>query len=187
MLPGFDGHMIDALITSRTRIKLITRFFLNANAKAHLRGLATEFGESSNAIRLELNRFEKAGLLTSNQEGIKKVFQANTDHPLFPDLHSILLKHLGFDQIIQKVIDGLGDIRRVYVTGDYANGIDAGAIELLFVGNAVDQDYLDELVRKAERLIHRVINYLVHTEAEEQDFLSGKEDTEYLLLWQNEA
>ncbi|HZK07438.1 MAG TPA: ArsR family transcriptional regulator [Bacteroidales bacterium] len=176
--------MIDALITSRTRIKLITRFFLNANAKAHLRGLATEFGESSNAIRLELNRFEKAGLLTSSKDGIKKVFQANTDHPLFSDLHSILLKHLGFDQIIQKVIDGLGDIRRVYVTGDYANGIDAEAIELLFVGNVVDEKYLAELVRKAERLIHRVINYLVHTETEEREFLTDKEDTEYLLLWQ---
>jgi hypothetical protein len=179
--------MIDTLITSRTRIKLLTRFFLNANAKAHLRGLATEFGESSNAIRLELNRFEKAGLLTSNQDGIKKVFQANTGHPLFPDIHNILLKHLGFDQIIQKVIDGLGDIRRVYVTGDYANGIDAQTIELLFVGNAVDPQYLAELVRKAERLIHRVINYLVQTEAEEQEFLTDKEGTEYLLLWQNEA
>jgi hypothetical protein len=179
--------MIDTLITSRTRIKLITRFFLNANAKAHLRGLATEFGESSNAIRVELNRFEKAGLLTSSQEGIKKVFQANTDHPIFPDIHNILLKHLGLDHIIQKVIDGLGDIRRVYVTGDYANGIDAETIELLFVGNAVDQEYLAELVKKAGRLIHRVINYLVHTETEEQEFLTGKEETEYLLLWQNEA
>ncbi|NLO52785.1 MAG: ArsR family transcriptional regulator, partial [Bacteroidales bacterium] len=75
----------------------------------------------------------------------------------------------------------------VYVTGDYAAGMDAEVIELLFVGNAVDQEYLAELVKKAGRLIHRVINYLVHTETEEQEFLTGKEETEYLLLWQNEA
>ena len=178
--------MIDTLITSRTRIKLMTRFFLNSNARGHLRGLAVEFGESSNAIRLELNRFEKAGLLTSRKDGIKKVFQANTGHPLFSDIHSILLKHLGFDQIIQKVINGLGDIRRVYVTGDYANGKDTGVIDLLFVGNSVDKEYLANLVTKAEKLIKRAISYVVYKEDKEKEYLSEKEDTDYLLLWQSE-
>ncbi|OQX73072.1 MAG: transcriptional regulator [Bacteroidetes bacterium 4484_276] len=178
--------MIDTLITSRTRIKLLTRFFLNSSAKGHLRGLAVEFDESSNAIRLELNRFEKAGLLTSSKDGIKKVFQANTGHPLFPDIHNILLKHIGFDQIIQKVINGLGDIRRVYVTGGYANGKDAGAIDLLFVGNSVDKEYLANLVEKAEKLIKRAISYVVYSEGEEKEYLHQKEDTDYLLLWQSE-
>ncbi len=178
--------MIDALITSRTRIKLMTRFFLNSSTRGHLRGLAVEFGESSNAIRLELNRFEKAGLLTSSKDGIKKVFQANTGHPLFSDIHSILLKHLGFDQIIEKVINGLGDIRRVYVTGDYANGKDAGVIDLLFTGNSIDKEYLANLVNKMEKLIKRTISYVVYSENEEKEYLHHKEDTDYLLLWQSE-
>ena len=164
----------------------MTRFFLNSSARGHLRGLAVEFGESSNAIRLELNRFEKAGLLTSSKDGIKKVFQANTGHPLFPDIHSILLKHLGFDQIIQKVINGLGDIRRVYVTNGYANGKDNGVIDLLFVGNSVDKEYLANLVIKAEKLIKRAISYVVYNESEEKEYLQQNEDTDYLLLWQSE-
>jgi len=178
--------MIDALITSKTRIKLLTRFFLNTSTKGHLRGLANEFGESSNAIRLELNRFEKAGLLTSQKDGIKKVFQANTGHPLFSDIHNILLKHLGLDHIIQKVVDGLGDIRRVYLTGDYANGMDTGVIGLLFVGNSIDGGYLANLVKKAEKLMQRAITYEVHTVEEEKNFLNGRGDTEFLLLWQRE-
>ena len=178
--------MIDALITSKTRIKLITRLFLNSNAKSHLRGLAGEFCESSNAIRLELNRFEKAGLLTTSQDGNKKIFQANTMHPLYHDIHSILLKHLGFDQIILKVIQGLGDIRRVYITGDYANGKDTGVIHLLFVGNHVDTTYLANLVTKAEELIKRNIQYTIKTETEETDYLFGKGNTEFLLLWQED-
>ena len=159
------------------------KFFLNANARAHLRGLEAEFGESSNAIRLELNRFEKAGLLTSSKDGIKKVFRANTGHPLFSDIHNILLKHLGLDQIIQKVVDGLGDIRRVYVTGGYANGHDTGVIELLFVGNAIDKSYLAALVKKAEKLIRRTISYVVNNEEEERKFLNNSTGTDYLLLW----
>ena len=53
--------MIETLISSKTRIKLLLKFFLNSNTTAYLRGLEEEFGESTNSIRLELNRFEKAG------------------------------------------------------------------------------------------------------------------------------
>ena len=57
--------MLDTLITSKTRIKLLMKFFLNPGIKAYLRGLATEFDESTNSIRLELNRFSEANLLTT--------------------------------------------------------------------------------------------------------------------------
>ena len=84
--------MIDSLITNKTRIKLLLRFFLNAASKSYLRGLETEFNESTNAIRLELNRFEKAGLLISQMDKNKKIFRANKDHPLFRDIQSIIRK-----------------------------------------------------------------------------------------------
>ena len=51
--------MLDTLITSKTRIKLLLKFFLNAQTKSYLRSLEGEFGESTNAIRLELNKFEE--------------------------------------------------------------------------------------------------------------------------------
>ncbi len=100
--------MLDSLVTSQTRIKLLKKFFLNSSTKAHLRGLETEFGESSNAIRVELNRFERSGLLTSLRDGNKKVFQANSSHPLFSDIHSIIMKETGIDRVIEKVIHRLG-------------------------------------------------------------------------------
>ena len=178
--------MIDTLITSRTRIKLFTRLFLNSSINRYLRGLATEFGDSGNAIRLELNRFEKAGLLVSGKNGIKKVFKANIGRPLFSDIHNILFKHLGFDQIIQKVIDGLDDIRRVYVNGGYANGKATGVIDLLFVGNSVDKEYLANLVIKAKKPIMRAIGYVVYNENEEKEYLQPNEGTDYLPLWQSE-
>ena len=113
--------MLDSLITSKTRIKLLTRFFLNSNTHGHLRGLETEFGESSNAIRLELNRFEKAGLLTAQLQGNRKVFAANTLHPLFPEINSLLRKHLGLDQLVEQVIERLGEVQEVYLTGAFAH------------------------------------------------------------------
>ncbi len=180
----FAIEMIDALITSKTRVKLLTKFFLNSHARAYLRGLESEFGESSNAIRLELNRFEKAGLINSAMDGNKKVFQANRKHPLFKDIHNILLKHLGLDQIIHRVVDGLGDIKKVYLTGDYAHGTAGEVIDLIFVGNAIDKEFLVKLIDKAEKMIKRKLRYLTFTEEEAGNYLNGKNSEDYLLLWQ---
>ena len=73
--------MLETLISNKTRIKLLVRFFLNPGSSSYLRKLEEEFGESTNAIRIELNRFEQAGLLTSSTDMNKKVFKANKSHP----------------------------------------------------------------------------------------------------------
>ena len=127
--------MLDTLITSKTRIKLLLKFFLNSNSSAYLRSLENEFGESTNSIRIELIRFEKAGLLKSQYKGNKKFFRANTEHPLFNAINNLLRKHLGFDRIIETVVKKLGEIKCVFVVGDFARGIDNNIIDLIFVGN----------------------------------------------------
>ena len=80
--------MLDSIITSKTRVKLLLKFFLNSQTKSYLRNLEQEFGESTNAIRLELNRLEGADLLRSEVTGNRKYFKANTEHPLFNDINN---------------------------------------------------------------------------------------------------
>src|SRR5665647_1849597 len=117
--------MLDSLVTSQTRIKLLKKFFLNSSTKAHLRGLESEFGESSNAIRVELNRFEGAGLLNSLRDGNKKIYQANLNHPLYSDIHNLIMKETGIDRVIEKVIHRIGRLFSIYLTGDFARGKDS--------------------------------------------------------------
>ena len=114
--------MLNSLITSKTRIKLLLKFFLNSENRGYLRSLEQEFGESSNAIRVELNRLEKAGLLESEISGNRKYFQANTTHPLYKDLNSIIKKFVGIDQLIDKITSQIGDLEAAYITGDFAKG-----------------------------------------------------------------
>ncbi|HDR88720.1 MAG TPA: ArsR family transcriptional regulator [Bacteroidetes bacterium] len=175
--------MLDTLITSKTRVKLLLKFFLNSNSSSYLRGLEQEFGESTNAIRLELNRFEQAGLLTSDTRGNRKYFRANTSHPLYHDIHNILLKYIGFDQIIEKIINKLGEMDRVYVTGNFARGTDSRIIDLVFIGNRINKDYLMHLVEKCEELINRKIRYLVFDNGNYREYLKEYRDSELLLLW----
>lgn len=177
--------MLDTLISSKTRLKLLLRLFLNPGNSAHLRGLAEDFGESTNAVRLELNRFEDAGMLLSEAQGNKKVYKANDKHPLFGDLNNIILKYVGIDRIIETVIGRMGDLEKVYMTGDYALGRDSGLIDLIFIGT-INKTYLVNVVEKAEKLVNKKIRYITY-EAEEWlakcdlELSSGKT----LLLWEN--
>jgi predicted nucleotidyltransferase len=178
--------MINTLITSETRIKLLRKFFLNSSTKAHLRGLESEFGESSNAIRLELNRFEEAGLLHSLRDGNKKVYQANSNHPLFGDIHSIIMKEAGIDRVIDKVIHRIGNLICVYLTGDFARGKDSPVIDLILVGENIDREYLARKVMQAEELVGRKVSYVVLHPDEADCHLMKLKKTDLLPLWNNE-
>lgn len=177
--------MLGTLITSKTRIKLLLKFFLNSNNTAYLRSLEPEFGESTNAIRQELNRFEDAGLLVSLSEGNKKIYKANTKHPLFPEINGLLMKHIGLDKIIEKVVNKLGQLEAVYLVGELAKGKNSKVIDLWFVGNKIDKKYLFDLIEKTEQMINRKIRYIILDDKELQDFLSVNKKNEFLLLWES--
>ena len=177
--------MINALITSETRIKLLRKFFLNSSTKAHLRGLESEFGESTNAIRIELNRFEEAGLLHSLRDGNKKVYQANSGHPLFGDIHSIIMKEAGIDRVIEKVIHRLGNLICIYLTGDFARGKDSPVIDLILVGENIDREYLARKIMQAEELVGRKVSYVVLNPDEADGHLLQLKKSDLLPLWNN--
>lgn len=177
--------MLETLISSKTRIRLLVRLFLNPSSTAYLRGLAEEFKESTNAIRIELNRFEDAGMLVSKVEGNKKMYSANQTHPLFRDINNLLLKYLGIDRIIDSVIKKAGDIFKVFLTGDYAVGRDSEIIDLIIVGD-VNKNYLSAIVSKMESLIGKKIKYLTYKRSEWEAIDPSKENNQKnLLLWES--
>jgi len=175
--------LIDSLITNKTRIKLLLRFFLNTGSKSYLRGLEAEFRESTNAIRLELNRFEKAGLLVACIDKNKKIFRANVDHPLFGEIQSIVKKSMGLDQLIDKVVHKLGNVSKAYITGEIAKGLNHSEIDFVLVGNHINREFLKELITKVHTLIERKVNCLILKEEEAAEYLLGF--PEALLLWEN--
>jgi hypothetical protein len=175
--------MLDTLITSKTRIKLMLKFFLNANTKSYLRSLEGEFGESTNGIRLELNKFEAAGMLRADVDGNKKVYRANTKHPLFEDIHNIIKKYIGIDRVIEQIIGKVGDLNKVYLIGEYARGVDSGVIDFLLVGKQFNHEYIANMTSIAEKKIGRKIRFLYM----KPDELVGQVPTAEtgLLLWEN--
>ncbi|MEO1517142.1 MAG: hypothetical protein AAFV95_19110 [Bacteroidota bacterium] len=121
-------------------------------------------------------------MLTSRANGNKKVFQANIQHPLFSEIHNILLKHIGLDRIIENVIERLGDVDKVYLAGEFSRGIDSQIIDLVFIGD-IDKKYLVNLIDKAEGIVKRKIRYLIYNQHEYDRIDWNKVDPEPLLVW----
>ena len=153
--------MLETLITSKTRLRLLIKFFVSISNKGYLNSLADEFGESTNSVRKELNNLTSAGYLKKQNENNKVVYKANVSHPLFKVIQKIVHKHLGIEEILETVYNKIGDVKKVILLGDYAKGIDSGVIEVLIVGKNINKKYLDEISLKIEKKIKRKVNFFV--------------------------
>jgi len=174
--------MLDSLITSKARLKLLLKFFMNPEARGYLRELAGEFGESTNNIRVELNRLTNAKLLLSENAGRRVVYKANVQHSLFHDLQNVVQKYVGIDRIIDDLVAKLGNLEAAYIVGDYARGVDSGLIDLVLVGD-VKQNVLQEVVEKTGRAIARKIRPLVVGRDELKRLWEQLDIDHALLVW----
>jgi len=183
-MSNFVTHytMLDSLITSKTRLKLLLKFFMNSNTSSYLRSLAGEFNESTNAVRVELNKLSEAGILCMYPEGNTVMYQANQNHPLFGDISNIVKKYIGIDQIVDQVLAKLGDLKLAFITGDYAEGKDTGIIDLVLVGK-INKMYVIRLIEKAEEIIHRKIRFIILNDAEYNQHFKNIASQKVLILF----
>ena len=175
-------NLFQGLIASKTRIKLLTRFFFNPLTKSYLRELAKEFNVSTNSVREELNQLKKTNLLVSERKGRQVLYGANTAHPLFPELKSMVGKVMGIDQVVDSIVTRLGDLEEAYLIDDYAEGKDTGIIDLVLVGE-IDAYHLNDLSKKTERYINRKIRSLVLTKTEYRQMESDLKQRPKVLIW----
>ena len=174
--------VFSGLITSKMRVRILMRMFLNPDQPTYLRALATEFGASPSQVREELQNLAGAGLISGTRAGRQTLYRANEKHALFPELHSMVRKALGMDQILDSIIARLGDLEKAVLIDDYAAGRDSGLVDLVLVGR-IDENNLKDLVQKTEKYIGRRIRTLVVSPAEFADFQKVLAGRPQLVLW----
>ena len=117
------------------------------------------------------------------KKGSQVLYSANTEHPLFPELKSMVGKVMGIDQVIDSIVTRLGNLEEAYLIDDYAEGKDTGIIDLLLVGK-IDEYHLNDLSRKTERYINRKIRSLVVSQQEFIDMESTLTSKPHVLIWE---
>ena len=151
--------MLGELITSKTRLRLLIKFFISQANRGYLNGLATEMGESTNSIRKELNHLQGAGYLEKVKVDNKVEYRANVKHPLFEVMQKVVFKHLGLEDVVDKVLERMGGVDQIILIGDYAKGNDFGHIEVFLIGQGLNMEYIAQLEDKIEDLIGRKISF----------------------------
>lgn len=163
-----ESLVLDKLFSGKIRVRLLTKLLLNPASKVYLRGLERDLGVSSNTVRLELNKLSDMQLIELQQKGGNsrlKQYAVNTKHPLYNQLRRIILQYVGIDQIVEQIIQKLGNLDKVYLTGDLAKGQNSTFVDLVIVGD-IDKPYLYQLIEKVEPLIGKKIRVGLFTPTE---------------------
>ena len=175
------SNLLGPLITSKTRLKLLLRFFVNQDLSGYLQGLSKELDENSNSVRVELNRLEEAGMLKAELEGRRKLYKVNKKHPLTSDLTNMLRKVTGIDSLVEMLVDRIGEnLEQVWILGSLAQGINSDELEVLLIGQNLDEDYIQELMFKIESVINKKIMFKINHIGEIHTKCDG------LIVWKKE-
>ena len=174
--------MLDTLITSKTRVKLLMKFFLNPGTRSYLRELAIEFGESTNSVRVELNRLSAAKIISAENVGRTIEYHANREHSLFKEIQSLVRKYSGVDDLVETLIEKIGNVETAYLVGDYARGIDSGLIDIILIGD-INKYELDRIAERRGHDISRKIRPMVLTVKELQSLWKQLGMEHALLIW----
>lgn len=168
--------MLQALIVSRVRVKVLQLFFLSPGKIYHVREVVRRTDEEINAVRRELAHLEKAGIMSKERRANRLFYMLRKDYPLYFDLMELMEKTKGLGGEILKNKQKLGRVKYAMISGRFARHIPrtGNQVDLLIVGKVVLPE-LGQLVRREEVRRETEINYTVMTE-EEFDFRKRRRD-----------
>lgn len=159
--------LLQRLIPSKSRIKILTLLFTNPQKKFYLREIQRLTDENINSLRLQLKKLVKIGLVDEATRGIQKFYSLNKKFPIYEELKRIILKTQGVGNILRENLRKIGKIKFALVYGSFAKGteIESSDVDLLVIGK-VDEEKLIKVIRKAEKKIGREVNYILWSEKE---------------------
>lgn len=146
---------------SKTREKILQLFFSDVKKKYYLRELERLLGLSVANIRRELLSMEKAGLFEKEKMGNQTHYFLKKDSSLFNEYKSIVFKTIGIEGTLRKELKKIKGIKRAFIFGSFAkNKEDSSSdIDLMIIGEDIDEDILIEKINKLEKILRREINY----------------------------
>lgn len=153
--------MLQRLLTSKTRVKLLTLFLMNPEKELYIREIVRITNENINSIRRELSNLEEIGLLTSKRKGNTKYYAVERNMPIYSELTNIILKTEGISKIVKENLSKIGTIEAMFIYGSFASkkaGLSSD-IDLFIIGN-VQEKQLILHIKELEKKLSREINYV---------------------------
>lgn len=169
--------MLSDILVSEVRVNILKLFFASGALDFyHVREITRRVGTEINAVRRELLRLTKAGILKKEPRGNRVYYRVRELSPFIPDLFALVNKDTGLGKNLIDDLDKLGIIKLIILSKLYLSGRigSQNDIDLLIVGKP-NQEKLGKIVKEEETRTKREINYSIFSE-DEFEFRKKRKD-----------
>ena len=175
--------MLETLLSSRVRAKVLAAFFLFPGSGYNAWELAQRLEESYSAVWKELVRLESLGILKSERRGNSKNYQVDDSCPIVPELRSIILKTEGVGFVIRDKLREMDGVKTAFIFGSFASGeVDTRSdLDLMIIGQ-INLSELAPVISELEKELNRPVNYIIYSEKEWNQKRSSEDP-----FWENVA
>jgi len=167
---------LNDFMISRVRVKLYQIFFANITEMYYVRELTRQTQEEINAVRRELTRMDKAGILKKETRGNRLYYYPDPSYDFFEDILSLVAKTTGIGVALRQHRQKLGKIKLAMISGNHIRRLprESNEVDLLIVGDVVMPE-LNLIIRQEETERHTEINYTVMS-TDEFQFRKNRRD-----------
>ncbi len=158
---------MEELFVSKVRVKILELFLTSTEELFHVREIVRRVDEEINAVRRELARMEKYGLVSSEWRANRRLYTFKKDYKFYPEILGMVVKSTGLAGAIVKNKHALGKIKFAMMATRFAKNevSNPDDVDLLIVG-AVIAPELQSLVADEQAKREREINYSYMDESE---------------------
>ena len=178
---GMDDHMslLSEILSSKVRAEVF-RLLFGLNEKAlHVREIERRSGFVIGTVQSEMKKLYKLNLVLKKRDGNRLYYRANRKHPIFSDIHALVVKTVGLLDVLKDALIGEKAIRAAFIFGSIAEGSEKADsdIDLLVIGE-IGLRSLSRLLQGLTGELGREINpYVLAPE----EFSLRKSENEHFL------
>jgi predicted nucleotidyltransferase len=185
---------LDRIIVSKARAEIFRLLFGTRGGELHLRAIERRSGLSAPSVREELLNLVNLDLVKVRKESNRHYYRANTAHPLYGDIRSIVLKTSGLADILAKALDH-NEVIVAFVFGSIVTNDDKAAsdIDLMIIGNVGLRKVIGWLSGVPEKIGREINPHVMTSEefgrriADGEHFLASVLETPKLFVIGNHA
>lgn len=167
--------MLEKLLTSQSRSEIMRLLFDGQEREFYLRELEKLMGTAISSVQKEVKHLSDLDLIKSRRDGNRLYYKANTNHPIYSELVSIVEKTVGISALLKKAIEK-PQIECAFIFGSLAKNKERAAsdIDLVVIGD-IGMRTLSKLLAPIQEKVGREINPHIYTAQEFKKRVSEKE------------
>jgi predicted nucleotidyltransferase/predicted transcriptional regulator len=152
-------NVLAEILSSRIRAEIFRLLFGISNGSLHMREIERRSGLSIGTIQQELKKLLRLELVRKKKDGNRLYYEANKEHPLYPDICNLVLKTIGLTEVFRKALRSNPAIKLAFVFGSVARHEEKGEsdVDLIVIGE-IGLRQLSGLLSGVSTQIGREIN-----------------------------